>query len=121
MAKLLVTSHITCLIYRASQYLSRDFNKAFVEVIGCYVHRGAGYGLEVHCFYRFYGPEPYIRILQELLSSLRADGLIQLNSYNNYSKTYIWCKMIAIRSMVKVKGSILCVNVMYGPRQLSVK
>ena len=30
----------------------------------------AGYGLEVPCFYRFYGPEPYIRILQELLSSL---------------------------------------------------
>ena len=60
----------------ASQFLRRDFNKAFAEVTGCYVNSGAGYRLEVPCFYRFYGPEPYIRILQELLSSLRADGLI---------------------------------------------
>ena len=55
-----------------SQFLRRDFNK----VTGCYVHRGAGYGLEVPCYYRLYGPEPYIRILQEFLSSLRAHGLI---------------------------------------------
>ena len=59
-----------------SQFLGRDSNRAFAEVTGCYANRGAGHGLEVPCFYRFYGPEPYIRILQELLSSFRADGLI---------------------------------------------
>jgi hypothetical protein len=36
-----------------SQFLRRDFNKAFAEVTGCYVNRGAGYGLEVPCYYRF--------------------------------------------------------------------
>ena len=59
-----------------SQSLRRDFNKAFAEVTGRYLNRGAGYGLEVPCLYRFYGPEAYIRILQELLSSLRTNGLI---------------------------------------------
>ena len=53
-----------------SQFLRRNFKK---EMTGSYVNRGAGYGLEV---YRFYGPEPYIRKLQEFLSSLRAAGLI---------------------------------------------
>ena len=61
-----------------SQFLRRDINKAlnFAQVTGDYVNRGADYGLEVPCIYRFYWPEPYIRKLQELLSTLRADGLL---------------------------------------------
>ncbi len=36
-----------------SQFLRRDCNKAFVEVTGDRVNRGAGYGVEVPCVYRF--------------------------------------------------------------------
>ena len=59
-----------------SQFLRRDINKAFAQVTGDYINRGAGYGLKLLCIYRFYGPEPYIRKLQELLSILRADRLL---------------------------------------------
>ena len=43
-----------------SQFLRRDVNKAFAQVTGDYVDRGTGYGPEVPCIYRFYGPEPYL-------------------------------------------------------------
>ena len=59
-----------------SQFLRRDINKEFAQVTGDYINRGAGYGLELPCIYRFSGPEPYIRKLQELLSTLRDDGLL---------------------------------------------
>ena len=59
-----------------SQFLRRDINKAFAQVTGDYVNTGTGYGLELPCIYRFYGPESYIRKLQELLSTLRDDGLL---------------------------------------------
>ncbi len=36
-----------------SHFLSRDYNKAFVEVTGDRVNRGGGYGVEVPCCYRF--------------------------------------------------------------------
>ena len=42
-----------------SQFLREDCNKAFVEVSGDKVNRGARYGGEIPCVYRFYGPEPY--------------------------------------------------------------
>ena len=34
-------------------------NKAFAEVAGAKFNRGAGYGLEVPCTYRLYGPMVY--------------------------------------------------------------
>ena len=43
-----------------SRFLARDVNKAFAEVTGGKVNRGAGYGLEVPCVYRIYGPKAYI-------------------------------------------------------------
>ena len=45
---------------RFSQFLRRDVNKAFAEVTGGKVNQGGGYGLEVPCVYRLYGPKVYI-------------------------------------------------------------
>ena len=64
-----------------SPFLRRDVNKALAQVTGNYINRGTGYSLEVPCIYRFYGPEPYIRKLQELLSSLRDDAALNLLKY----------------------------------------
>ncbi len=49
-------------------FLSRDTCKAFVEVTGSRVNRGAGFGLEIPCKYRLYGPPAYIRKMDELVS-----------------------------------------------------
>lgn len=39
-----------------SNFLKRDINKAFAQVVGEKVNRGAGYGLEIPCIYHLYGP-----------------------------------------------------------------
>ena len=59
-----------------SQFLRREINKAFAEVIGGKVNRGAGYGLEIPCIYHLYGPKAYIDKLKELVDSLKASGLL---------------------------------------------
>ena len=61
---------------RFSQLLQRDVNKAFAEVTGGKVNRGGGYGLEVPCVYRLYGPKAYIEKMKELADSLRKAGLL---------------------------------------------
>ena len=61
---------------RFSQFLRRDVNKAFAEVTGEKVNRGAGYGLKIPCVYRLYGPKVYIDRMKELIDSLRAGGLV---------------------------------------------
>ncbi len=38
------------------QFLRREVNKAFVEDKGEKVNRGGGYGLEIPCVHRLYGP-----------------------------------------------------------------
>jgi hypothetical protein len=54
-----------------SHFLRRDMNKAFAEVTGGKVNRGAGYGLEVPCIYRLlYGPKAYIDRMKELVENL---------------------------------------------------
>ena len=58
------------------QFLLRDVNKALAEVTGQKINRGAGYGLEVPCVYRFYGPKVYIQRMNELVSSLRRARLL---------------------------------------------
>ena len=63
-----------------SQFLRRDVNTAFVQVIGEKVNRGArgaGYGLEVPCLYKFFGPKAYMYIdkLREVVNSLQSSGL----------------------------------------------
>ena len=50
-----------------SQFLRREFNKAVVEVTGDRVNRGAGYGQEVPCIYRLYGPELYLQKVKQVL------------------------------------------------------
>ena len=40
------------------------------------VNRGGGYGLEVPCVYRLYGPKVYIEKMRELVNSLRTAGLL---------------------------------------------
>ena len=39
------------------------------------VNRG-GYGLEVPCVYRLYGPKVYVEKMRELVNSLRTAGLL---------------------------------------------
>jgi len=50
-------------------------NKAFAEVMGGKVNR-VGFGLEVPCVYRLYGPKVYIEKMRELVNSLRTAGLL---------------------------------------------
>ncbi len=57
-------------------FLSRESNKAFAEVIGGKVNRGAGYGLEIPCVYRLYGPRVYINKMKDLVQELIATGLV---------------------------------------------
>ena len=49
------------------QFLSRTCNKATVEVTGAVVNRGAGYGMEVPCKYRLYGPKAYVERVQKVM------------------------------------------------------
>ena len=46
----------------------------FAESTGAKLNRGAGYGLEVLCVYRLYGPNIYVDKMKELVESLSADG-----------------------------------------------
>ena len=48
-------------------------NKAFAEITGAKVNRGAGYGLEVPYVYRLCGHNVYVDKM-ELVESLLADG-----------------------------------------------
>ena len=57
-------------------FLSRETNKAFAEVTGGKVNRGAGYGLEIPCLYRLYGPRVYIKKMKELVEELTSAGLV---------------------------------------------
>ena len=45
------------------------------------LNRGAGYGLEVPCVYRLYGPNVYVDKMKELVESLFADGHYNLCNY----------------------------------------
>ena len=45
-----------------------------MEVTGAKVNRGAGYGLEIPCIYRLYGPSIYINRMKELVDTLVAAG-----------------------------------------------
>ena len=57
-----------------AHFLRRGCNKGFVTVDGVKLNRGAGYGLEIPCTYRFYGPKPYTDRLQEVVLSMRQSG-----------------------------------------------
>ena len=59
-----------------SLFLRRAVNKAFVEVTGERVNRGAGDGVEIPCIYRSYCPEPCMNGIKEVFSSLSTKGLL---------------------------------------------
>ena len=59
-----------------SHFLRREFKKGFAEVSGEKVNRGAGYGLEIPCIYRFYGPEAFVKRLEALFDSLHNQNLL---------------------------------------------
>ena len=65
-----------------SSSLSRGFNKGTVEVTGEKVNRGAGYGLEVPCIYRLYGPKCYVDRAQDKINNLQHDLLVSAISYS---------------------------------------
>ena len=50
---------------KVSAFLKRDVNKGFAEITG--MKRGAGYGLDVPCVYRLYGPNVYVNKLKEFI------------------------------------------------------
>ena len=56
-------------LHASAHFLKRDCNKGFVEVTGSEVNRGAGYGLEIPCIYRLYGPKPYTDRIKEIANS----------------------------------------------------
>ena len=69
---------------RLFHFLRRDVNKAFAEVTGHKVNRGAGCGLEILCTYRLYGPPTYIRRMEALIQSLRDAGHLLINNTVQY-------------------------------------
>ena len=40
------------------------------------INRGAGYGLEIPCIYRLYGPREYIDKMKEIIDSLKTNGFV---------------------------------------------
>ena len=49
------------------------FNKDVAKVTGDRVNRGAGYGPEVPCIYRSYGPKTYLDKVREVLRDLHVN------------------------------------------------
>lgn len=64
------------LVLLISPFLARDFNKGTVEITGTRVNCSAGYGLEVPCVYRLYGPRMYTQQLEEMLPQLKERSLL---------------------------------------------
>ena len=54
-----IVGHVPYLNPRMSAFFMRE-NRAFAEITGTKVNRGAGYGLEVPCVYCLYGPNVYV-------------------------------------------------------------
>ena len=63
-----------------SHFLRREVIKAFAEVMGEALNRGAGYGLEVPYKYRLYGPKAYIQEMKQVADLLAPDGHLLCNT-----------------------------------------
>ena len=59
-----------------SHFLAREFNKGSVYITGERTNRGAGYGLEVPCIYRLYGPKAFVDRLKQKVENLRDRDLL---------------------------------------------
>ena len=63
--------------FNISSFMSKFLqSKCFFEVTGPRVNRGAGYGLEIPCVYKFYGPKPYTDKVVNIVKSLKDQGLL---------------------------------------------
>ena len=90
-----VVGHIPCNISSALfMFLRRECNKGFVEVTGNCINRGAGYGMEVSCVYRLYGPTNYIRRLQQIIQSLQERAFVI--QWRELCKLYIDCHALCM-------------------------
>ena len=59
-----------------SRFLKRDVNIAYAIVTAGKINRGAGYGLEIPCIYRVYGPREYIDQMKEIIDSLKTNVFV---------------------------------------------
>ena len=59
-----------------SLFLQRELNDGRVEVTREKINQGAGYGLELPCVYRLYGPKLYVNKLKELIEALKLKKLL---------------------------------------------
>ena len=66
-----------CLSSAVFYYLARSCNTGVVEITGRKVNRGAGYGLEVPCVYRFHGPEQYLGRFKGVLDRLEQTNVLR--------------------------------------------
>ena len=53
-------------------FLARPCNKGLAEITGSKINQGTGYGLEIPCVLRFYGPSKYLERLQKLLDKVNS-------------------------------------------------
>ena len=61
-----------------SPFLVRDCNKGMAEITGERVNRSAGYGLEVPCVYRLYGPKSIFNGLKGSVKTQRKTTLVRI-------------------------------------------
>ena len=61
-----------------SFFLARDFNKGFCEVASVRMDRGGGYGVEIPCIFKLYGPKQFVELLERLIDLPN----ISMHSYN---------------------------------------
>ena len=78
-----IVGHNYSFLWLFSPSLQRGYSKGLAEVTGERIHRGAGYGLEVPCIYRLYGPKSYVEHAKDKISKLQNDFLwptsVQIN------------------------------------------
>ena len=73
-----------------------------MEITGKYINRGAGYGLEVPCVFRFHGPEKFTaRLSDGKVLCEELNRLIYLSLYNTFNAI-----LSLFRSMEDLSGAI---------------
>ena len=65
-------SAVSYYLQRELSLISQFLQRGFAEVTGPRVNRGAGYGLEIPCVYKLYGPKPYTASFHPLASRSHA-------------------------------------------------
>ena len=50
-----------------SFFLVHESNKRLCEIVGARLNRGGGYGLEIPCVFKLYGPSVFVKCLERLI------------------------------------------------------